>query len=221
MGFGMKPGGSDDKLWMESLPGGSEKPTIIHNNPTCSRVPSALWGPCGTGGGDRELPSALVCAGLCTGLDGGVSRTLGELQTPCGVPGVPCTLCCPAGLGTSSLPWAREHPSPLPAPGSGDTGGFPSLVCPLGQLRGQRSPLSSPDKTVKLWKVSERDKRPEGYNLKDEDGRLRDPSMITVLRVSVGALGAEELLPAGSGVRVAAGVPRVPWWLRCHPAVIR
>lgn len=82
MGFGMKPGGSDDKLWMESLPGGSEKPTIIHNNPTCSRVPSALWGPCGTGGGDRELPSALVCAGLCTGLDGGVSRTLGELQHP-------------------------------------------------------------------------------------------------------------------------------------------
>lgn len=37
---------------------------------------------------------------------------------------------------------------------------------------------------MKLWKVSERDKRPEGYNLKDEDGRLRDPSMITSLRVS-------------------------------------
>lgn len=48
------------------------------------------------------------------------------------------------------------------------------------------SSLLPPDKTVKLWKVSERDKRPEGYNLKDEDGRLRDPSMITVLRVSVG-----------------------------------
>lgn len=46
--------------------------------------------------------------------------------------------------------------------------------------------LLPPDKTVKLWKVSERDKRPEGYNLKDEDGRLRDPSMITVLRVSAG-----------------------------------
>ncbi|NXA32115.1 2ABB phosphatase, partial [Eudromia elegans] len=44
--------------------------------------------------------------------------------------------------------------------------------------------LSTNDKTVKLWKVSERDKRPEGYNLKDEDGRLRDPSMITTLRVS-------------------------------------
>lgn len=63
--------------------------------------------------------------------------------------------------------------------------------------------LSSPppDKTVKLWKVSERDKRPEGYNLKDEDGRLRDPSMITVLRVSVGG-------PWGAPcrVRLAAGV---------------
>ncbi|KAJ6668013.1 hypothetical protein lerEdw1_016334, partial [Lerista edwardsae] len=42
--------------------------------------------------------------------------------------------------------------------------------------------LSTNDKTVKLWKVSERDKRPEGYNLKDEDGRLRDPSTITTLR---------------------------------------
>ena len=42
-------------------------------------------------------------------------------------------------------------------------------------------------KTVKLWKVSERDKRPEGYNLKDEEGRLRDPATITTLRVSVTA----------------------------------
>lgn len=39
------------------------------------------------------------------------------------------------------------------------------------------------DKTVKLWKISERDKRPEGYNLKDEDGRIRDPCTITSLRV--------------------------------------
>ncbi|TNN23014.1 Serine/threonine-protein phosphatase 2A regulatory subunit B beta isoform [Liparis tanakae] len=38
-------------------------------------------------------------------------------------------------------------------------------------------------KTVKLWKISERDKRPEGYNLKDDDGRIRDPSTITSLRV--------------------------------------
>lgn len=43
--------------------------------------------------------------------------------------------------------------------------------------------LLHPDKTVKLWKISERDKRPEGYNLKDEDGRFRDPSTITTLRV--------------------------------------
>ncbi|KAA0720416.1 B beta isoform PP2A subunit [Triplophysa tibetana] len=42
-----------------------------------------------------------------------------------------------------------------------------------------------PDKTVKLWKISERDKRPEGYNLKDEEGRIRDPSTITALRVPV------------------------------------
>lgn len=39
------------------------------------------------------------------------------------------------------------------------------------------------DKTIKLWKISERDKRAEGYNLKDEDGRLRDPFRITSLRV--------------------------------------
>ncbi|EPQ20083.1 Serine/threonine-protein phosphatase 2A 55 kDa regulatory subunit B beta isoform [Myotis brandtii] len=44
--------------------------------------------------------------------------------------------------------------------------------------------LSTNDKTVKLWKVSERDKRPEGYNLKDEEGRLRDPATITTLRLS-------------------------------------
>uniref|UniRef100_A0A2K6G804 Serine/threonine-protein phosphatase 2A 55 kDa regulatory subunit B n=1 Tax=Propithecus coquereli TaxID=379532 RepID=A0A2K6G804_PROCO len=29
--------------------------------------------------------------------------------------------------------------------------------------------LSTNDKTIKLWKISERDKRPEGYNLKEED----------------------------------------------------
>ncbi|XP_069508537.1 serine/threonine-protein phosphatase 2A 55 kDa regulatory subunit B beta isoform isoform X1 [Ambystoma mexicanum] len=45
--------------------------------------------------------------------------------------------------------------------------------------------LSTNDKTVKLWKVSERDKRPEGYNLKDEEGRLRDPCTIKSLRVPV------------------------------------
>ena len=30
--------------------------------------------------------------------------------------------------------------------------------------------LSTNDKTIKLWKISEQDKRAEGYNLKDEDG---------------------------------------------------
>ncbi|KAJ7395003.1 hypothetical protein BTVI_159031 [Pitangus sulphuratus] len=43
--------------------------------------------------------------------------------------------------------------------------------------------LSTNDKTIKLWKISERDKRAEGYNLKDEDGRLRDPVRIKELRV--------------------------------------
>ena len=54
----------------------------------------------------------------------------------------------------------------------------------LPQQNAAYSLLSTNDKTVKLWKVSERDKRPEGYNLKDEEGRLRDPATITTLRVS-------------------------------------
>jgi len=45
--------------------------------------------------------------------------------------------------------------------------------------------LSLSDKTIKLWKISERDKRPEGYNLKEEDGRYRDPNTVTALRVSM------------------------------------
>ncbi|KAF7213046.1 transcript variant X6 [Nothobranchius furzeri] len=45
--------------------------------------------------------------------------------------------------------------------------------------------LSTNDKTIKLWKVSERDKRPEGYNLKDEEGHPKDVSTITSLRVPV------------------------------------
>lgn len=43
--------------------------------------------------------------------------------------------------------------------------------------------LSTNDKTIKLWKVTERDKKPEGCNLKDDTGLLRDPSSITTLRV--------------------------------------
>lgn len=39
------------------------------------------------------------------------------------------------------------------------------------------------DKTIKLWKVSEQDRRPEGYNLKDEEGRLKDISTVTSLQV--------------------------------------
>lgn len=45
--------------------------------------------------------------------------------------------------------------------------------------------LSTNDKTIKLWKIAERNKRIEGYNLRDENGQLRinDPNLITSLRV--------------------------------------
>lgn len=43
--------------------------------------------------------------------------------------------------------------------------------------------LSTNDKTIKLWKVSERDKRAEGYNLKDEAGEMKDKGVLTGLRV--------------------------------------
>jgi len=39
------------------------------------------------------------------------------------------------------------------------------------------------DKTVKLWKLTERNKRPEGLNLKDDAGFERDPTSITSLLV--------------------------------------
>nr|XP_061803961.1 serine/threonine-protein phosphatase 2A 55 kDa regulatory subunit B alpha isoform-like [Nerophis lumbriciformis] len=45
--------------------------------------------------------------------------------------------------------------------------------------------LSTNDKTIKLWKISERDKRPEGYNLKEDDGQYRDPNTVTALRVPI------------------------------------
>lgn len=45
--------------------------------------------------------------------------------------------------------------------------------------------LSTNDKTIKLWKVSERDKRVEGYNTKEESGAIRDPACITALRVNI------------------------------------
>jgi serine/threonine-protein phosphatase 2A regulatory subunit B len=44
--------------------------------------------------------------------------------------------------------------------------------------------LSTNDKTIKLWKVSERDKRLDGYNLKDDSGHmLKDPNAVTSLRM--------------------------------------
>lgn len=41
------------------------------------------------------------------------------------------------------------------------------------------------DKIIKLWKISERDKRLEGYNLKEEDGRYRDFIIVIILWVLV------------------------------------
>lgn len=55
-----------------------------------------------------------------------------------------------------------------------------ALICSCGSFFA--------DKTIKLWKISERDKRPEGYNLKEEDGRYRDPTTVTTLRVSEWAI---------------------------------
>jgi len=45
--------------------------------------------------------------------------------------------------------------------------------------------LVSADKTIKLWKLSERCKRPEGLNLKDDSGLIRTPTSITTLQVPV------------------------------------
>lgn len=62
--------------------------------------------------------------------------------------------------------------------------------------------LSTNDKTVKLWKVTEKDKRPEGYNLKDDAGLLRDPTSITSLRVP--SFKPMELLVEASPRRIFA-----------------
>lgn len=45
--------------------------------------------------------------------------------------------------------------------------------------------LSTNDKTIKLWKIAERDKRVDGFNLKDDNGQMRiiDPDSVTSLRV--------------------------------------
>ncbi|XP_071827192.1 serine/threonine-protein phosphatase 2A 55 kDa regulatory subunit B delta isoform-like isoform X2 [Apostichopus japonicus] len=43
--------------------------------------------------------------------------------------------------------------------------------------------LSTNDKTIKLWKVSERDKKFCGFNLIEDDGTDRDPSSVSSVRV--------------------------------------
>lgn len=47
--------------------------------------------------------------------------------------------------------------------------------------------LSTNDKTIKLWKIQERDRRVEGYNLKEENGTslMLEASRVTSLRVPV------------------------------------
>lgn len=47
--------------------------------------------------------------------------------------------------------------------------------------------LSTNDKTIKLWKIQERDRRVEGYNLKEENGTslMLDAANVTSLRVPV------------------------------------
>ncbi|CAH1396387.1 unnamed protein product [Nezara viridula] len=57
-------------------------------------------------------------------------------------------------------------------------------------------------KTIKLWKVSERDKKVEGYNTKEENGQMRDPSCITALRVPV--IKPMELMVEASPRRIFA-----------------
>lgn len=59
------------------------------------------------------------------------------------------------------------------------------------------------DKTIKLWKISERDKRPEGYNLKEEDGRYRDPTTVTTLRVS----GSQSVIPLSQPLALGGTTP--------------
>jgi serine/threonine-protein phosphatase 2A regulatory subunit B len=41
------------------------------------------------------------------------------------------------------------------------------------------------DKTVKLWKISEKTKRAEGFNLRDDNGTIRSANTVTNLRIPV------------------------------------
>ena len=45
--------------------------------------------------------------------------------------------------------------------------------------------LSTNDKTVKLWKITEKNKRAEGYNLRDDNGIIRSADSLTDLRIPV------------------------------------
>jgi serine/threonine-protein phosphatase 2A regulatory subunit B len=47
------------------------------------------------------------------------------------------------------------------------------------------SPFIYSDKTVKLWKISEKTKRAEGYNLRDDNGITRSANTVTNLRIPV------------------------------------
>lgn len=62
--------------------------------------------------------------------------------------------------------------------------------------------MSTNDKTIKLWKVSERDKRIEGYNTKEENGCIRDPTSIKELRVP--AIKPMDLMVEASPRRIFA-----------------
>ncbi|XP_028852631.1 serine/threonine-protein phosphatase 2A 55 kDa regulatory subunit B alpha isoform isoform X1 [Denticeps clupeoides] len=75
-------------------------------------------------------------------------------------------------------------------------------ICWLPQKNAAHFLLSTNDKTIKLWKISERDRRPEGYNLKEEDGTLRNPNSVTTLRVPI--LQPMDLMVEASPRRVFA-----------------
>lgn len=63
---------------------------------------------------------------------------------------------------------------------------FPPMVKFRRRKKCRESSLCSHlDKTVKLWKISEKTKRAEGYNLRDENGSIRSANTITNLRVPV------------------------------------
>ncbi|CAH0554351.1 unnamed protein product [Brassicogethes aeneus] len=62
--------------------------------------------------------------------------------------------------------------------------------------------LSTNDKTIKLWKVSERDKKVEGYNTRSDNGSLIDPANVSALRVPV--IKPMELMVEASPRRIFA-----------------